>query len=727
MYRLIALLITLVALFSAGFGQGFYDVSVVHTIELHFTQSNWDQILDSLWTSGNDERLVASVTIDGIDYDSVGVRYKGPSTYDPDRIKNPFNIKLDYVFPDQKIDGYGTLKLANVWFDPSFIREVLGYDIARKYMPASLANFANVYANGTLLGLYTNDQDIDKLFMQTHFLSKNNARLKGEVIGSPVGRVVWGYEGEDSTNYTSLYELESDAGWSELIDFLDTLNNYPQAVEKVLNVDRHLWMLAFDNLLVNLDSPINFPHNYYLYRDDSYRFNPIIWDLNMNLGGYNHLIPATFLTIPQLQQLDPFLNQANPNYPILNKILSNATYKRKYIAHLKTIMQENFSNNWYLTRAQQLRTIIDPHVQADPNKYSSYANYLASLNTAVGATPGIAQLMSARLSYLNSLPQINSQAPTITTITHTPAVIPANSTCWVSANVTDATTVQLAYRSNPTGPYTTVSMFDDGAHHDGTAADGVFGASIPAGNADIHYYLYAENINAGAFAPPRAEYEDSVLIVVVPVPPPIVINEFLADNATTQADQNGEFDDWIELHNLSDQPISLKGFHLSDKPGTIGKWTFPDTSIAANGYLIIWADENGTQVGLHANFKLSASGEAVVFSDTSLTIIDSLSFGPQTKDVSLGRCPNGTGTFMTMSPSFAARNHCPALCGDADGTGDIDIADAVFLVSYIFAGGSAPNPISAGDADCDGEITIADAAYLVSYIFSGGPEPCSQC
>jgi len=67
------------------------------------------------------------------------------------------------------------------------------------------------------------------------------------------------------------------------------------------------------------------------------------------------------------------------------------------------------------------------------------------------------------------------------------------------------------------------------------------------------------------------------------------------------------------------------------------------------------------------------------------------------------------------------------LCGDADGEGTINIADAVFLVAYIFSGGAAPNPLVAGDADCSGDINISDAVYLIAYIFSGGSAPCAGC
>ena len=69
----------------------------------------------------------------------------------------------------------------------------------------------------------------------------------------------------------------------------------------------------------------------------------------------------------------------------------------------------------------------------------------------------------------------------------------------------------------------------------------------------------------------------------------------------------------------------------------------------------------------------------------------------------------------------------PYICGDADGTLVVSISDAVFIVNYIFGGGSAPVPLESGDADCSGTVTIGDAVYIINYIFGGGPAPCSSC
>ncbi len=74
---------------------------------------------------------------------------------------------------------------------------------------------------------------------------------------------------------------------------------------------------------------------------------------------------------------------------------------------------------------------------------------------------------------------------------------------------------------------------------------------------------------------------------------------------------------------------------------------------------------------------------------------------------------------FATGPSYA--------CGDANGSGTVNISDAVYLIAYIFSGGSAPSPLLAGDANCSGTVNISDAVYLIAYIFSGGAAPCAGC
>jgi hypothetical protein len=71
--------------------------------------------------------------------------------------------------------------------------------------------------------------------------------------------------------------------------------------------------------------------------------------------------------------------------------------------------------------------------------------------------------------------------------------------------------------------------------------------------------------------------------------------------------------------------------------------------------------------------------------------------------------------------------NCNFVCGDANGDGEVNIGDAVFLISYVFKGGPAPVPLCAGDANGDGDVNIGDAVYLIAYVFKGGPAPVAGC
>jgi hypothetical protein len=73
---------------------------------------------------------------------------------------------------------------------------------------------------------------------------------------------------------------------------------------------------------------------------------------------------------------------------------------------------------------------------------------------------------------------------------------------------------------------------------------------------------------------------------------------------------------------------------------------------------------------------------------------------------------------------FTLRILPPYSCGDANGDEQINIADAVFLISYVFKGGPAPYPLEAGDANCDDEVNVGDAVHLINYVFKGGTDPC---
>lgn len=625
---------------------GFFDIEQVGEVRLYFAEPNWDEILDSLYAAGEEGRLLGAAIVNGVRFDSVGVRYKGGSSYNPGRRKNPLNIKLDYVRAGQEIEGHGTLRLANVYKDPSFVREVLSYEIARRYMPAGRSNFVNVWINDTLIGLYTNNEDPDRHFVRSHFLSGDGARFKGRLTDSSQ-MCGWKYFGPDSTAYRHYYELQSDSGWRELVAMLDTLNNHPEMVERVLNLDRHLWMLAFDILLVNLDAPINMPQNFYLFRDPAGRFNPVVWDLNESFGAFRDLWPGGILSVTQMQQLDPFLRLAEPEYPIVSRVLTSPRAQRMYVAHMKTMIEEVFANNWYRDRALAIQDIIDAHVRADRNKFYSYNDFISNVTSSVGSGPmaivGLTELMNARRSYILGLPQFSAPAPVVSAIAVEPAVPRPRAVVTFRATVTGADSVFLCWRQSPACRFERLPM---------VARGDSFTASLRVGGGNLQYYIYAENSAAAVFVPARAEHE----FFTLPVVGDVVINELMAINNSTVRDPAGQYDDWIELYNAGTRAVSLDGWLLSDDSSDIGRWEFPDITIPAGGFLAVWADADTTQPGLHAGFRLSGTEGTLVLSDPDGRRQDWVCWGPQSADVSFGRWPDGSGTFRLMNPTFLATN-----------------------------------------------------------------------
>jgi hypothetical protein len=209
-------------------------------------------------------------------------------------------------------------------------------------------------------------------------------------------------------------------------------------------------------------------------------------------------------------------------------------------------------------------------------------------------------------------------------------------------------------------------MYDDGTHNDSIASDGIYTGEIPgyASGTLVRYYVQAAAANTAkslSYLPVGAEH-DVFIYTVVPnsttANVPIVINEVMASNATIVMDNAGEYDDWIELYNNGTSAVDLSGFYITDNPLNLAKWEMPAGTIIQPGdYLIIWADEDSSQGPFHANFKLSGIGEAIYLLDTSLALVDSVSWGQQTLDRGYARVPNGTGSFMIQAPTFSANNN----------------------------------------------------------------------
>ena len=113
-------------------GQGaFYDPATVQDIRITFTQPNWDYQMDTAAVGAEGFIIAQQVIINGVVFDSVGVKYKGNSSFNANNMKNPLHLELNYVIGNADYQGYTDIKLSNGFKDPSFVREPLSYEILR--------------------------------------------------------------------------------------------------------------------------------------------------------------------------------------------------------------------------------------------------------------------------------------------------------------------------------------------------------------------------------------------------------------------------------------------------------------------------------------------------------------------------------------------------------------------------------------------------------------------
>lgn len=657
---------------------GFYDETTLSTIELIFTQSNYWSLLTSNYQSGTD--LGATMVLNGDTLASqVGVRFKGQTSYSmlQNSQKKSFNITLDFADPDQDIEGYETLNLNNCYEDPSFMREVLFLHESRKHTQSLKGNYVQLYINGQYWGPYANVQALDGSFTKEWFMSNDGTRWRAlKTIGGGGGPGGGGTGGpfgtgyctlnwlgtSDSSEYKKYYTLKKTSKanpWEDLIEACDKLNNTPlttleDTLKNYMDLDRTLWFLATEIAFGDDDSYVwKGGMDYYLYWEpETDRLVPIEYDGNSNMLS----MTATW---------SPFYNQQDTRFPLMNRLFAVPALRQRYLAHLRTIMEDGLTETEINGQIDTYFDLIDPYVSSDTKKIYSYQQFVSDVAS-------LKDLYQTRRNTVLGNTEVQQQGPVVTS-----AVMSSANGTWASpdagevANITAVigagsavSGVNLYYASGFVGNFTKAQMFDDGAHNDGASGDGTFGAEIPGfGNGEyVRFYIEAlanNTAKTATYFPKGAEYDVFVYKIGVTAyfDSPVVVNEIMASNESTQADEDGEFDDWIELYNNSADPVDISGWHLTDNFSNLAKWTFPDgTTIPGNGYLIVWADEDGSQSGLHANFKLSGSGENVYLLDADQRIGQEVEFGEQETDMGYARVPNGTGDFVVKTPTFNANN-----------------------------------------------------------------------
>ena len=668
---------------------GFYNEAKIRIIELTFPNDNfWAEI-----TAAGDNDVMASVTIDGEVFDSVGVRFKGAtSDFRNFSEKKSFNISMDAFIEGQDVKGYETLNLNGNYEDPSSIREILYNHVGRNYTVGLKTNFAELYINGTYWGPYENVQQLNGEFMREWFMSNDGTRWRalqegalpgagGGPGGGPGGGGPNFGQGESTLNflgpaeaYIPNYTLKKTSKanpWSDLalgtekLNLLPTDDNLYDNLKDYLDIDKALWFLAHEILFTDSDGYISKGGmDYYVYWEaETGRLVPLEYDGN------------SVMQFQETRRWTPFYRENERDFPLANRLFASHDLRQRYLAHFRVILEDYFTPAKMDELIDNYAAQIRGSIQNDTKRIYEPAEFEA-------AVINLKNHVRERRDFLLSHSEMSAEGLTISDVRTLKTAPFSGETVTITTAVSGTSgikKVRLYFGKGLVGTFDRVDMVDNG--------DGTFSATIPGFSAGNYVRYYVEAIaadaaNTATYAPQGAEHDVYIYRVNVGEmeEPDVVINEFMASNDAAVADQDGEFDDWIELYNTMNVDIDLTGYFLSDNSENLDKYDIPDgTIIPAKGYLIVWADEDGMQEGLHANFKLAAAGEELFLLNSDTVVIDEITFGEQQTDISYARTPNGIGEFAFKTPTFNANND-----GGTTSLSEVDFDTNLLIV--------APNP-----------------------------------
>lgn len=644
-----------------------YDAYTLRTLYLRFHHEDWYQQMNAFYRT--DIEVPAELIVDGKVYPEVGVHFRGSSSYfTVNSEKKSFNIAVDYAEDGQRLYGYKTLNLLNGHVDASFLREILYNRIAHDYIPAMKTNLVKLVINGENWGVYINLQQYNKDFLAEWFGTRDGIRWK---IG-PGGGGALTYSGENPARYQEAYQLKTnnvENPWEDLIRLCKMLDDTTPDAElmenlpSLLNIDQVLWQLAVSNVFMDDDSYIHKGGDYTIYQDVNGRFHLVPHDNNETMrfarqGGRGGG-PGGGWSWGELTDgmVSPVTHENNQARPLIKRLLSNPQWRARYLAHIRTVVNEWLDWEVLGPIVNEYIELIDAEVQQDDKKLYGYNEFKN------GAPADLKDFVNRRREYLLNHPELDRPTPKILSVNvESETGLLQSNPVLVKATLDEsvaADSVLLYYSTERHVVFNEAPMTKRGGRYVGNIP------AFPPGTT-VYYYVEANAVKTygtTAFSPARAEPHAAHYRVSAPVAEesPIVINELMAANTKSLTDPQGQYEDWLELHNLTNNTVDLSGMYLTDKTDNPKKWEFPEnTTIPGRGYLLVWLDENGkAERGLHANFKLSRNGETIALIDTDTRgnqVLDSVTFEKQEKDVALGRWPNGSGELRHVQTTPGKEN-----------------------------------------------------------------------
>ena len=308
-----------------------------------------------------------SLTINGQHLNGIGARYKGNASFNLMRgsLKRNMKIKLDWANKDQNYNSVETLNLNAGGLDPSKLRDAFSYWLFREAgVPAPRTTFAEMTLTipgryeKEHLGLYTIVEQVNKSFLKDRFGSKKGLLMKPEGIASVE------YHGDDWRFYAHLYRPDNQPSLAQsmrVMDFANVVNlsnakQFRDSISSYLDIDGFLRFIAVNALIVNLDTLLAMPQNYYLHLSkDTNKFVFFPWDLDISFAGWP--LGGKPADQMKLSLVHPHSSDA---HKLIDRLLAMESVKLRYDKIISQLVEGIFSKEQLIKKFEKLeRTILD--------------------------------------------------------------------------------------------------------------------------------------------------------------------------------------------------------------------------------------------------------------------------------------------------------------------------------------------------------------------------------
>ena len=633
-------------------GELFAD-KVVPSVYISIDQDSLDKLLDFENRNSNHHYPASFVFDNGVVRDTVaivGFRLRGNTSRKA--AKKSFKVSFNEFEKGQKYRGVEKLNINGEHNDPSITRAKICFDFLDYLeVPASRANHVKLFINGTYFGLYVNVEHYDEEFTQSRFNGEGN--LYKCTYGADLR-----YRGASADNYKlSYYELKkpnAPRAYEDLAHFIDVLNNTPNdklecELEQVFNVNSYLRCLVFDVLCGNWDGPNYNKNNFYLYYNtQSGLFEYIPYDLDNTLG-------VDFLGQEWSNRDIYSWSKLNSTRPLYQKVMSQQNYRDKFTYLMDEALSEYFNPDSLGSKINDIRTLIQYAAVADTVRAKDYEYTVSDFHNSFGyfskdhVKYGLTDFINKR--YNSAQIQLDSLIREKTFPMWHSAVLNENG---------DSVTFSIKIHSNQAIDEVLVRYNWDYQSAVWVDSMDLVDEALQVYSATIawHPTLRLVSFNFEWLQDDIPAQFPSCYMFSLEKPQnelELYINEVMADNKTTIEDNNGEYDDWVELYYGGSSTISLKGYFLTDDISDPYKYSIPTSTMLPNSFKLIWAD--GEDEINHTNFKLSKAGETLAIFDSYGVLIDSVIFPNLDADVSWGRKNDGELPWVKFSKATPSKSN----------------------------------------------------------------------